>query len=106
MFMFPVINSTQQGLHLLYVNDCEHYIDGLVQDCSIASALAMEILQSCTKPSIYRLCIIILRTFLQSLAENMIHEWFLKGKHRYNLSPQVTNLMMLNAEDLHHYAVF
>ena len=29
------------------------YIDGLVQDCSIFSALAMEILQSCTKPSIY-----------------------------------------------------
>ena len=29
------------------------YIDGLVQDCSISSALAMEILQSCTEPSIY-----------------------------------------------------
>ena len=28
------------------------YIDGLVQDCSISSALAMETLQSCTKPSI------------------------------------------------------
>ena len=28
------------------------YIDGLVQDCSISSALALEILQSCTKPSI------------------------------------------------------
>ena len=26
-------------------------IDGLVQDCSISSALAMEILQICTKPS-------------------------------------------------------
>ena len=26
-------------------------VDGLVQDCSISSALAMEILQSCTKPS-------------------------------------------------------
>ena len=30
-------------------------IDGLVQDCSISSALAMEILQSCTKPSVYHL---------------------------------------------------
>ena len=30
-----------------------HYIDSLVQDCSISSALAMEILQSCTKPQIY-----------------------------------------------------
>ena len=28
-------------------------IDGLVQDCSNSSALAVELLQSCTKPSIY-----------------------------------------------------
>ena len=28
-------------------------IDGLVQDCSISSSLAMAILQSCTKPSNY-----------------------------------------------------
>ena len=28
------------------------YLDGLVQDCSISSALAMKILKSCTKPSI------------------------------------------------------
>ena len=32
------------------------YIDGLVQDCSNSSALAMELLQSCTKLSI---CILI-----------------------------------------------
>ena len=32
--------------------------DGLVQDCSISIALAMEILQSCTKPSIYHIYII------------------------------------------------
>ena len=31
-----------------------YYIDSLVQDCSNSSALAMELLQSCTKPSIYR----------------------------------------------------
>ena len=30
----------------------EKHFDGLVQDCSISSALAMEILQSCTKPLI------------------------------------------------------
>ena len=30
----------------------QDHIDGLVQDCSISSVLAMEILQSCTKPSI------------------------------------------------------
>ena len=29
------------------------YIDGLVQDCSNSSALAMELLQSCTNPLIY-----------------------------------------------------
>ena len=28
------------------------FIDGLVQDCSNSSALAMELLQSCTKPTI------------------------------------------------------
>ena len=28
------------------------YVDGFVQDCSISSVLAMEILQFCTKPSI------------------------------------------------------
>ena len=27
------------------------YTDGLVQDCNISSALAVKILQSCTKPS-------------------------------------------------------
>ena len=30
------------------------HIDGLMQDCSISSALAMEILQSCTKPWIWQ----------------------------------------------------
>ena len=32
---------------------CRLHIDGLVQDCSNSSALALELLQSCTKPSIY-----------------------------------------------------
>ena len=31
------------------------YIDGLVQDCSNSIATALELLQSCTKPSIYEL---------------------------------------------------
>ena len=30
------------------------YIDGSVQDCSISSALAMEMLKFCTEPSIYK----------------------------------------------------
>ena len=29
-------------------------IDGLVQDCSNFSALAVELMQFCTKPSIYK----------------------------------------------------
>ena len=33
------------------------YIDGLVQDCSNSNALAMELLQSCTKPSMYLLSV-------------------------------------------------
>ena len=31
------------------------HIDGLVQNCNNYSALAMELLQSCTKPSIYEM---------------------------------------------------
>ena len=31
------------------------YIDSLVQDCCNSSALAMELLQSCTKPSIWKI---------------------------------------------------
>ena len=37
----------------LYFNDTQgHRINGLVQDCSISSASALETLQSCTKPLI------------------------------------------------------
>ena len=38
--------------YVFYEMTQQAYINGLVQDCSISSALAMEILQSCTKPSI------------------------------------------------------
>ena len=38
-----------EGDHLSITH---HDFDELVQDCSICSALAMEILQVCTKPSI------------------------------------------------------
>ena len=37
---------------LTFTESREVDIDGLGQDCSISSALAMEILQSCTEPSI------------------------------------------------------
>ena len=29
------------------------HVDGLVEDCSISIANALEIMQSCTKPSLY-----------------------------------------------------
>ena len=34
------------------------HFDGLVQDCSNSSALAMELLQSCAKPSIHGVLVI------------------------------------------------
>ena len=44
---------TVKSNHPQFIWLCEQYIDGLVQDCSISSANALEILQSCTKTSIY-----------------------------------------------------
>ena len=40
------------GSELIMTQFPDAYIDGLVPDCSNSSALAMELLQSCTKPSI------------------------------------------------------
>ena len=37
----------------------EEHFDSLVQDCSNSSALAMELLQSCNKPSIYKVLFIL-----------------------------------------------
>ena len=57
------------------------HFDGLVQDCSNSSALAMELLQSCTKPSIY------LRAMLQGMfVYDVIHEFVcLKDKENNGL---------------------
>ena len=38
------------------------YVDGLAQDCSNSSASALELLQSCTKPSIWSTCPFLPRT--------------------------------------------
>ena len=48
-----IIQYISHNMHkvLLWVFSCE-YIDSLVQDCSNSSALGMELLQSCTQPSI------------------------------------------------------
>ena len=43
-----------RGLPHSVLRNLNPYIDGLVQDCSNSSALAMELLQSCTKPLIYQ----------------------------------------------------
>ena len=38
----------------MYADDIwQEHIGGLVQDCGNSTALAMELLQSCTKPQIY-----------------------------------------------------
>ena len=44
--MKPLLEGNGEG------KGSENCIDGLVQDCSITIANAMEILQSCTKPSV------------------------------------------------------
>ena len=49
---------------VLCIHTCM-YIDGLVQDCSISTAYALEILQSCIKPSICA----------YSDINNKYHEW-------------------------------
>ena len=52
--MNPQQNKAPQTVHILWDElNIHRYIEGLVQDCSNSSALAMELLQSCTNPSIY-----------------------------------------------------
>ena len=41
------------GFRLCLSNYTENYIDGLMQDCSNSIANAMELLQSCTRPSMW-----------------------------------------------------
>ena len=43
---------------VLMLGNMKDNIDGLVQDCSNPSVLAMELLQSCTKPYIYQFCLL------------------------------------------------
>ena len=55
--MFVFIYLTSSKIYFNLINDAAYYtqlsihIDGLAQECSISSALAIEMLQSCTKPS-------------------------------------------------------
>ena len=50
--LYPVLQLGWSGDVLVSSYQSIHHIDGLVQDCSNSSALAMELLQSFTKPSI------------------------------------------------------
>ena len=57
LLMNPVITqliSPVIGMYFLGI--AVVHIDGLAQDCSNSSALAMELLQSCTKPPIMLMC--------------------------------------------------
>ena len=53
-------------------NSTHAHIDGLVQDCSSSSAVAMELLQSCIKPSIYFILFIFYLSVLVSLAPTSV----------------------------------
>ena len=44
---------TEVGRHTYQPQLCYNHIHGLVQGCSNSIANALELLQSCTKPSIY-----------------------------------------------------
>ena len=50
-------NISQSVLPLYSDTGTNRHTNGFVQDCSISSALAMEILQSCAKPWIWYQCI-------------------------------------------------
>ena len=55
---------------------CFYNFNGLVQDCNNSSALAIELLQSCTKPLIY--------TCADRISE-MIEKWYQKNWITYSL---------------------
>ena len=54
MVLWDVIDIVHRWFsNSMAFNWSSHYLNGLVQDCSDSSALALELLQSCTKPSIW-----------------------------------------------------
>ena len=58
IFLYMHQMLLRYGTHTSGRVPCSHYynIDGLVQDCSNSIANALELLQSCTKPSICTTC--------------------------------------------------
>ena len=51
-FLFVIYSQLLNKSTTAQVNSLQIYFYGLVQDCSISNALAMEVLPSCTEPSI------------------------------------------------------
>ena len=70
--------------------DNEHNIDGLQQDCRNSIANALELLQSCTEPTIYPFQWIVYKTFRkheradQSMDTNMSSIFFHLDLHMTN----------------------
>ena len=59
---------------MAYITDA--YINGSVQDCSISIADTLEILQSCTKPLICHLALMIYHFPDEGSIQNYyLHEW-------------------------------
>ena len=52
MLGLKLIHVSERGPMLFVKDRFPPYIDDLVYDCSNSSALTMDVLQSCTKPSI------------------------------------------------------
>ena len=71
--IIPTHDLNNQLFTITYDNDmwfdCFQYIDGWVQHCRKSSVLAMELLPSCTKLSLYF-------KLLFHFADNRYHQWF------------------------------
>ena len=88
-FQVSLITFNENGQFTIIVMLEKSYIDGLVQDCSNSSALAMEFLQSSTKPLIYICkCIFILKT-----------------SYKFYLNPPYTRILDTTSFFPHVYAV-
>ena len=59
-------------------NATGHYLNGLVQDCSNSIANALELLQSCIKPSVW----LTVNKILWNTFENILHENRLDTDHK------------------------
>ena len=66
---------------------CNEHADALVQDCSNSSALAMELLQSCTKPSMWQSVAMQRTTLGIQCSAVIMRSIFLKNPHnRHSIS--------------------